>query len=115
MGSDIVQLAATQLNAYNRADLVAFCACYHPDVVVYDENGQESLRGASAFRARYAPMFNRGHFGAEVTERISVGEHCVDLERYWREAVEGQEATNGEVLVRYRLKDGLIGEVQFLR
>ena len=113
--SEISRLAARQLEAYNQADLDQFCACYHADVVVYDEDGQESLRGAEAFRARYAPMFRRGHFGATVSTRLSVGDHCIDLEEYWREAVEGQEAVHGQVLVRYRLKEGLIGEVQFLR
>lgn len=109
----IVLLASRQLEAYNRADLDAFCACYHPEVIVYDDQGQMSLQGAKAFRARYAPMFAQGKFGASVPERIAMGEHCIDRELYWREAVEGREAAQGEVLVRYRLKENLIGEVQF--
>ena len=60
----VVRLATDQLAAYNAADLDAFCACYHEDVVVLDDDGSESLRGAEAFRARYAPMFARGGFGA---------------------------------------------------
>ena len=40
MESEITRLAARQLEAYNQGDLEAFCACYHTDVVVYDENGQ---------------------------------------------------------------------------
>ena len=109
----IARLASRQLEAYNRADLEAFCACYHPNVLVYDAQGQISSEGAEAFRARYASMFAQGKFGAEVTERIIMGEHCVDRELYWREAIEGREASKGEVLVRYRLIDNLIGEVQF--
>lgn len=112
---EIVRLAKKQLDAYNRADLEAFCACYHQEIVVYDEQGQVSLKGAQAFRARYASLFEQGHFGAEVPERLAVGEHCVDREFYWREALPNREAAKGEVLVRYRLKEALIGEVQFLR
>ena len=111
--SQIARLANRQLEAYNRADLEAFCACYHPNVLVYDTQGQITVKGAEAFRAHYAPMFAQGKFGAEVPERIIMGEHCIDREIYWREAIEGREASNGEVLVRYRLIDNLIGEVQF--
>jgi hypothetical protein len=111
----IEELASRQLAAYNAADLDAFCACYHPDVVVLDADGRESVRGAAAFRARYESLFSRGGFGAEVPQRVVCGEHCVDYERYWREADEGQQAVSGELLVRYRLRDDLIGEVQFFR
>ena len=34
--TDIAQLAQAQLDAYNAADLDAFIACYHPDVVVME-------------------------------------------------------------------------------
>lgn len=114
-GKEIKHLAARQLDAYNRADLDGFCACYHSEVIVFDANGLEMLKGAAAFRARYAPMFSRGGFGAEVPMRIAAGEHCVDYETFWRDAHGSQEAESGELLVRYRLRDGLIGEVQFLR
>ena len=109
----IALLASRQLEAYNQSDLDAFCACYHPEVVVYDAQGQVSLQGKKAFRARYTLMFTQGRFGATVTQRIVMGEHCIDHELYWREALENREATQGEVLVRYRLRDHLIGEVQF--
>lgn len=115
MESEITRLAARQLEAYNQGDLEAFCACYHTDVVVYDENGQESLKGITAFRERYAVMFANGHFGATVNTRLSVGDHCIDLEEYWRGTAAGEDAIRGEVLVRYRLKEDRIGEVQFLR
>lgn len=113
--SEIEQLAARQLEAYNAADIDAFCQCYHSDVVVLNADSQVTLRGASAFRARYETMFSVGGFGAEVPARLSTGEHCVDHEIYWREARGDQEAVRGELLVRYRLREGLIGEVQFLR
>ena len=111
--SEITTLAQRQLDAYNRADLDAFCACYHPDVIVRDAEGEVTLQGMTAFRARYATMFERGGFGASVPQRISLGEHCVDYERYWRDATDERPRVTGEVLVRYCLRDGLIGEVQF--
>lgn len=109
----VTDLAARQLEAYNRADLDAFCACYHDDVSVLDEEGAEVARGQAAFRTRYAPLFATQAFGATVEARLAVGAHCVDHERYWRQVDGARE--EGEVLVRYRLRDGRLDEVQFFR
>ena len=111
----IGELAKRQLSAYNDSDLDAFCGCYHRDVVVLDADGEVSLQGIEAFRSRYAEMFSRGGFGADVPERLVVGDHCVDLERYWRDEPDGGPRVNGEILVRYQRREGLIGLVQFLR
>jgi len=108
----IEALAARQLDAYNAADLAGFCACYHPDVAVLEADGTEAIRGAEDFRERYRSKFEGGGFGATVEQRLVCGDHCVDLERYW---VVGPPGVEGTVLVRYSLRDGLIGLVQFLR
>ena len=110
----IVQLAEAQLDAYNRADLDAFVECYHPDVIVFD--GQTRLvEGRAAFRARYEDLFQSAGFGADVNHRMTLGQHCIDAEQWWRfDAVSGERRT-GNVLVRYRERDGLIDLVQFLR
>ncbi len=105
----IAKLATDQLAAYNRADLDAFCACYHPDVRVFNGD-EEKPRGIEAFRSRYAEMFAKGGFSATVPKRITLGDHCVDLEHWSRD-----NGKRGEVLVRYTERDGLIGVVQFLR
>lgn len=107
----IEDLATRQLAAYNAADLDAFCACYHPDVQMFA--GEElELTGLADFRDRYADMFARGGFGATVPTRIAHGDHCVDEEHWWRDTDDGRNT--GVILVRYRLRDGLIGLVQFL-
>jgi len=105
----IAKLAADQLDAYNRADLDAFCACYHPDVRVFNGE-QEKPQGMEAFRERYADMFAKGGFSATISKRVVHEKHCVDLE-HWKRA----NGKTGTVLVRYTEKDGLIGIVQFLR
>ncbi len=112
--SVITDLAMRQLDAYNAADLDGFCACYHPDVVVFD-GGDESLRGVDAFRERYRGMFETWTFGASVDERLSCGPHAVDDEAWWRVDPETGERSEGQVLVRYTEREGLIGTVQFLR
>ncbi len=110
----VVQLAIDQLAAYNAADLDAFCACYHADVVVLDADGVVSVRGNDAFRERYRPMFERGNFGASVDGRVHAGAHAVDCEQYWRIGPDG-ERTEGSILVRYTERDARIAVVQFFR
>ncbi|MDP0490211.1 MAG: nuclear transport factor 2 family protein [Verrucomicrobiota bacterium JB023] len=111
--SPIETLAEKQLTAYNNHDLDAFVACYHEEVVVLDADGKVTAKGHEEFRSRYEGMFARGNFGARVEQRLQHGDHCVDLE-HWHRFREGEEV-NGTVLVRYRLRDGLIGTVQFLK
>ncbi|MCO4770514.1 MAG: nuclear transport factor 2 family protein [Deltaproteobacteria bacterium] len=112
--SPVVQLAIDQLVAYNASDLDGFCACYHDDVCVLNEDGTESLRGMEAFRERYRPMFERGQFGGTVDERTTTGPHCVEREHYWRNNADGTRV-QGTILVRYTERDGRIGTVQFFR
>ena len=66
--SSIVTLAERQLAAYNAADLDAFCACYHPEVRMFE--GEElTAEGRPALRERYADMFAASGFGAAVPQR----------------------------------------------
>lgn len=112
--SAISELAQAQLQAYNDADLEAFCACYHPKVRVLDEEGRCNLEGIEAFRARYGSMFERfEQVQASVPQRLCYGSHCVDLEHYSRVDRQTQERSGGTVLVRYTLREGLIGTAQF--
>ena len=111
--TDIAELAARQLAAYNAADLEAFVACYHEDVRVL-RGEEESLRGREALRERYRGLFEDWSFGAEVPQRLHLGQHCVDYETWWRIAPDSDERMEGAVLVRYMERDGLIGLVQFL-
>ena len=112
--SVISELARAQLEAYNKADLEAFCACYHPQVRVLDQDGVCTLEGISDFRARYGGMFERyEQVQASVPHRLVHGSHCVDLEHYSRLERSTQERSGGTVLVRYTEREGLIGTAQF--
>ncbi len=110
----IEQLAEQQLDAYNRADLDAFVACYHAEVLVL--NGDEiSANGIDEFRDRYRTLFNEWKFGASVPQRMVLHAHCIDFEEWWRIDPKTGERSEGQILVRYKARDGLIGTVQFLR
>ena len=110
----ITELAERQLSAYNAADLDAFVACYHEEVRVL--NGESlSLDGIQQFRERYRPLFEGWSFGAAVPKRMALGMHCFDYETWWRIDPENGERTEGEIIVRYELRDERIGTVQFFR
>ena len=51
--STVEHLAQSQLLAYNQSDLDAFCACYHDQVRVRDQQGHCVAEGIDAFRQRY--------------------------------------------------------------
>jgi uncharacterized protein (TIGR02246 family) len=106
-------LADRQLVAYNANDLDAFCACYHPDVVVYGADGAVSLRGMDAFRARYGALFAEHTAQAEVDARVVLPPHLVEREHWRRVARADGSRAEGSVLVRYTERDGLIAVVQF--
>lgn len=105
------ELSDRQLDAYNRADLDAFCSCYAEDVRVYF--GEElEIEGLADFRSRYEAKFAAGNFGATVPRRLVLGSHCVDEEHYWSGL--GTDRTEGVLLVSYTLADGKISRVRFL-
>jgi len=110
----IRELAAQQLDAYNAADLDAFAACYHPDVTVY-QGEEQQFQGRETLRERYRTMFEEWSFGATVSKRLDMGAHCIDLEHWWRVDPANNKRSEGDLLVRYTMRDNLIGIVQFLK
>ena len=105
-----VDIAQGQLDAYNRQDLDAHCAFFADDVVVADLNGDVTIRGMDAYRAKYTQVFadfpkNR----AELVNRIVVGDTVVDHERVSRDGV--TEAF--QVIAIYTLAGGKIARVDF--
>ncbi len=109
----IERLAQQQLDAYNRSDLDAFVACYHPDVRVMSGD-EQTIEGIDDFRERYQELFREWQFGATVSQRMSLHTHCVDLEEWWRIDPSTGERSEGQILVRYEEREGRIGTVQFL-
>jgi hypothetical protein len=111
----ILDLSTRQLDAYNRSDLDAFCACYHPAVRVLEWDGRVRLEGMDAFRERYDGLFrDYTDVQASVSQRILLGTHVVEHERWSRRERATGLVTSGEVIVRYTLLDGTIGIAEFL-
>ena len=107
-----VDMAQGQLDAYNRQDLDAHCAFFADGVVVADLNGDVTIRGMDAYRAKYAQVF--GDFPknrAELVNRICVGDTVIDHERVFRDGV--TEAF--QVIAIYTIAGGKIARVDFVK
>ncbi len=100
-----------QLEAYNARDVERFLPCFGEDVVVEDGAGLVLMQGRDAMRAAYGPMFAANPaLHCRVVHRIRVGEFVVDEER-----VTGRGPEELHVVVVYRVREGVITAVRFLR
>ena len=76
-----VDLAQGQLDAYNAQDLDAYCRFFADDLVVADLNGQVTVRGLEAFRAKYAQVFaDFPENKVELLNRIVLSNTVIDHE-----------------------------------
>ncbi|GAA2507647.1 MULTISPECIES: nuclear transport factor 2 family protein [Actinomycetes] len=97
-----------QIDAFNRQALDDFMACYSPHATV-STDGEVVAAGTDALRALYARQFSEAPLTATVLSRLSQAEWIVD-----REQVEGDGIPPLSVLALYRVRDGLIDQVQFV-
>ena len=107
--ADLIQ---AQLDAYNAQDLEAYCAFFADQVIVADLNGQVTISGIEAYRAKYAQVFaDFPQNKAELLNRMVVGDTVVDHERVVR-APGGQTF---EVICIYTLADGKVARADFAK
>lgn len=108
---EVVQAA---IDAYHEHDLDRCMSYYAPDVVVKDADGNVTMDGGDAVRARYArSMADNPDIHYDIPHRISLGEFVVDEERVTGFTKPGSPATVGAVLV-YRFAGPLIREITIL-
>jgi len=107
----LVAPVEAQLAAYNAQDVDAFVACFAEDVVIEDGAGKAISTGRATMRENYARMFatypqNR----AEILHRIVQGQYVMDHER-----ITGRTPEPYFAVAIYRIEEGLIRHVRFLR
>jgi hypothetical protein len=105
-------VAAGQLEAYNRQDIDAYMAFFTADCVIADVGAGVTEQGAEAIRHRYANMFQKfpkNH--AEVVHRIVLGDKVIDHERVTR----APGGDSFEVAAIYTVKAGKIARVDFVK
>ena len=105
---EIVQAA---IDAYHAHDLDRCLSHYAPDVVVKDADGNVTMDGREAVRARYArSMADNPDIHYDIPNRISLAEYVVDEELVTGFTKPGSPAAVAAVLV-YRFADELIHEI----
>jgi hypothetical protein len=105
-------IAAAQLEAYNRQDLEAHCACFADNVIVADVGGGVRVEGKDAYRDLYRKVFAdfpENH--ARLVHRIVLGDKVIDHE----DVVRGPAGPRFQVAAVYTVRDGLIARVDFVR
>jgi hypothetical protein len=104
-----------QLDAYNAHDLERFLACYAPDIRIENAEGQTVGSGLESMRKQYGALFAaHPDLHATVNARMRLGEFVVDEEEATFGAHSGAPQTV-RVLAVYRVRDGLIVNVRFLK
>lgn len=107
--TDPEKVVERQLAAFNAHNLEDFAATYAP-TVRYERREGAILRGRDAIIAAHADLFNAGRCRAETVSRLVEGSWVVD-----HEITHGIAADPVRALVAYRVRDGLIDRVHFLR
>lgn len=107
-----VDLAQKQLNAYNARKIDPFLEPYSDDVEIYNFPDVLSAKGKENIRPGYASMFeNLNNLHCELVNRIDLGNTVIDREKV--RGFPGREFS--EVIAVYKIEDGKIARVYFIR
>ena len=107
------RVVQAQLEAYNRHDLDAFVATYHPDVRGYTYPDRPMFTGVAELRTTYAEFFAAAPtVRARIVRRIVQGNHVID-----HEEVTGMPGAEGPVraVAVYEVREGRIASVRFIQ
>lgn len=111
---DPAEIVQESIDAYNANDIPATFVSFHPEVVVWDADGNVLLRGLDDVRARYAKVrADNPAIHYEIVRRIASGDWVVDEERVTGLAEPRAEETLNAVIV-YRVSDHQVREIRIL-
>ena len=101
-----------QLDAYNAGDIVAFLEPYSNQVKIYNHPNDLIMSGKKAMREHYAKKFETmPALQCTLLNRMVLGNVVIDQEYVIQR--EGEPAN--QVIAMYKVKDGKIEEVYFIR
>ena len=105
-------LAQQQLNAYNARDINAFLEPYAADVKIFSFPNKLTMEGKEMMRERYGNMFNNlPDLHCRLVNRMVLGNTVIDQEEV--RLKKGDPLL--EAVAIYKIKDGKIAEVYFVR
>jgi hypothetical protein len=106
-----LELAQTQLDAYNQRDIEAFLAPYSDSIRIYQYPAILIAEGKDAMRRMYTQMFERRpELQCQLMGRLVLGNKVVDREKVY--------LGNGRymhAMAIYTIYDGKIQEVRFIQ
>jgi len=106
-----LQLAQTQLDAYNQRDLEAFLAPYADDIRIYRYPNTLIAEGKEAMRRMYAQMFERyPNLQCQLISRMVMGDTVIDREKVYLDEGEYMHA-----IAIYKVGGDRIKEVRFVQ
>ena len=101
----------SQLDAYNAHNVEDFIACYSANCLFEDGAGNRLMSGHAEMRSRYTALFAASpRLHCELVQRIRIGHYVIDEER-----ITGRVPAMSHAVVIYRVENGLIQHVRFLR
>ncbi|MFK8161201.1 MAG: nuclear transport factor 2 family protein [Lewinella sp.] len=108
----VVTPVQTQLDAYNTGDLELFLSAYSDTIKIYNFPNELRSSGKEAMREGYGGMFERlKDLQCRLVNRTVMGDKVIDHES----VIFDKENPPTEVIAIYRVEDGLIQEVWFMR
>jgi hypothetical protein len=114
MSSEVISIIDRQLDAYNRADLEDFIACYTPDVRLFRLHTHEQFAcGHADMRTIYSQRFASPGLHAIIAQRMVLGDFVIDYEQI--SGFPGKETTITEAIAIYHVTQGLIDKAWFIR
>ena len=106
------KLAQQQLDAYNNRDAEAFILPYAEDVKVFNFPDQLLYEGRDEMYGLYGRMFSRTpDLHCKLVNRIVLGNTVIDQE----EVTIRKEEPPMRAIAIYKIRDGKIAEVYFIR
>jgi len=106
-------LIQNQMEAYNRGDVDAFCACFAPNAVTrLYENDEMLAVGMDEIRALYAKRFTENpNLHMTIQARLALDNVVID-----REYIRGFDGgVTIEALAIFEIENGLIQRASFIR
>jgi uncharacterized protein (TIGR03067 family) len=107
---DPEKIVQEQVEAYNRHDIEAFLKTYSADIRLFTYPDQEMGVGLESMRKTYGKIFAENpKLKVEIAKRIVQGEYVIDHEQV------NTGSRQFAAVAIYRVKDGKIIEVRFLK
>jgi hypothetical protein len=108
----VVTPVQTQLDAYNTGDLELFLSAYSDTIKIYNFPNELRTSGKEAMRKGYGGMFERlKDLQCRLVNRTVMDDKVIDHES----VIFNKKDSPTEVIAIYRVEDGLIQEVWFMR